>query len=381
MIAEIENLPDVSFIDNITLDDVQALLVRSYEERHQQITKKKISLKRADPVTFTLYACSVMLYQALLFVDRAGKQDLLKYSYGGFLDHIAAYKGVTRLPAQAAEVTVRFTLSAVQPAVVGIPLRTKVTDGDNIYFETTEYAEIPIGGEYVDVPCICQSAGAVGSGLAAGSINILVDPIPYVAKAVNIEDSRGGSDIEDDESLAERVFLAPASYSTAGPTDAYVQHTKSYGASIGSVKVTSPVPGEVEVRVLLKDGSLPSSALLDGILEHLNDDTIRPLTDHVKVLVPETVSYDLAMTYYIARSDAAKAVAIQNAVAEAIEKYNQWQTYTIGLDINPSELIRRVVDAGAKRAVVVLPEFTVEPPTTVARVGNVAVTYGGVEDD
>lgn len=381
MIAEIENLPDVSFIDNITLDDVQALLVRSYEERHQQITKKKISLKRADPVTFTLYACSVMLYQALLFVDRAGKQDLLKYSYGGFLDHIAAYKGVTRLPAQAAEVTVRFTLSAVQPAVVGIPLRTKVTDGDNIYFETTEYAEIPIGGEYVDVPCICQSAGAVGSGLAAGSINILVDPIPYVAKAVNIEDSRGGSDIEDDESLAERVFLAPASYSTAGPTDAYVQHTKSYGASIGSVKVTSPVPGEVEVRVLLKDGFLPSSALLDGILEHLNDDTIRPLTDHVKVLVPETVSYDLAMTYYIARSDAAKAVAIQNAVAEAIEKYNQWQTYTIGLDINPSELIRRVVDAGAKRAVVVLPEFTVVPPTTVARVGNVAVTYGGVEDD
>ena len=35
MITEIENLPDVSFIDNLTLDDVQALLVKSYEERHQ----------------------------------------------------------------------------------------------------------------------------------------------------------------------------------------------------------------------------------------------------------------------------------------------------------------------------------------------------------
>ena len=59
MIAEIENLPEVNFIDNITLDDVQALLIRSYEERHQQITKKKISLSRADPVTITLYVCYI----------------------------------------------------------------------------------------------------------------------------------------------------------------------------------------------------------------------------------------------------------------------------------------------------------------------------------
>ena len=90
MIAEIENLPEVSFIDHVTLDDVQALLIKSYEERHEQITGKKISLRRADPAAFTLYACSVLLYQTLLFVDRAGKQDLLKYSYGEYLDNIAA---------------------------------------------------------------------------------------------------------------------------------------------------------------------------------------------------------------------------------------------------------------------------------------------------
>nr|WP_302142477.1 baseplate J/gp47 family protein [uncultured Schaedlerella sp.] len=380
MMPEIENLPEVSFIDHVTLDTIQAQMINDYEQKYEQLTKKKVALRRADPVTFMLYACSVQIYQALLFVDRAGKQDLLKYSYGEFLDNIAAYKGVTRLPAQAAEVKVRFTLSAVQESAIGIPLGTKLTDGD-IYFETAEYAEIPAGEEYADVPCICQTAGIAGSGLAAGSINILVEPIPYVAKAVNIEESRGGSDIEDDESLAERVYLAPASYSTAGPTDAYVHHTKSYGASIGSVNVTSPIPGDVEVRVLLKDGTLPSDALLESLLEYLNDETIRPLTDHVKVLAPETMDYNLVMTYYIARSDSAKAVAIQNAVNTVVNEYNQWQTFTIGRDINPSELIRRVVNAGAKRAVVTLPEFTVVPPTTVARVENVSVTYGGVEDD
>lgn len=381
MIAEIDNLPEVSFIDSITLDDVQSLLIKSYEDRYEQLKKKKIKLSRADPITLTLYACSVMLYQTLLFVDRAGKQDLLKYSYGEFLDNLAAHKGVTRLPAQAAEVTVRFTLSGIQTAAVAIPLGTKVTDGDNNYFETTEYAEVSPGCRYVDVPCVCQMAGAAGSSLAAGTINILVDLLPYVESAVNTEESRGGSDIEGDDSLAERVFLAPASYSTAGPRDAYIQYTKSYGAGIGSVNVTSPKECEVEIRVLLKDGSLPSEALLDGILEHLNDDTIRPLTDHLTVLAPETVSYDVTLSYYVAKSDAAKAVTIQSAVAAAINEYNEWQTFTIGRDINPSELIKRVVAAGAKRAVVTLPEFTVVPPTTVARVGKVSVTYGGVEDD
>ncbi len=381
MIAEINNLPEVSFIDGMTLDDVQALLVKSYEEKYEQVTKEKVSLKRADPVTLTLYACSVLLYQALLYVDRAGKQDLLKYSYGEFLDNIAACKGVKRMPAQAAEAIVRFRLAAPRKDAVGIPAGTRVTNGDDIYFGTSEYAEIAAGDAYVDIPCACQKAGAVGSGLAVGSINTLVDLLPYISSVSNIEESRGGADTEDDESLAERVYLAPSAYSTAGPRDAYIHHTKSYGAAIGSVNVSSPKPCEVEVRALLKDGSLPSQALLDGILEHLNDDRIRPLTDHVKVMAPELKTYDLDVTYCIAKSDAPRAVSIQAAVSAAIDGYNDWQTEEIGRDINPSELIRRMVNAGAKRVAVAQPAFTPVPPSAVARLGRASVTYGGIEDD
>lgn len=381
MIAEISNLPDVSFIDNVTLDDVQALLVKSYEEKYEQATGQKASMKRADPATLTLYACSVLIYQALMYVDRAGKQDLIKYSYGGFLDNIAANKGVTRLPAQAAEVTVRFWLPAPREDAVGIPAGTRVTSGDGIYFGTAEYAEIAPGEVYADIPCVCQTAGSAGSGLAVGSINTLVDLIPYISRVSNIEESQGGADIEDDESLADRVYLAPSAYSVAGPRDAYIYHTKAYGASVGSVNVSSPKPCEVEVRVLLKDGSLPSQALLDGILEYLDDDKIRPLTDHVKVLSPSTREYDLDVEYYIAKSNASRAVSIQAAVSAAVAGYNEWQTEEIGRDINPSELVRRMVDAGAKRVVVKSPEFVSLPPSTVARTGRTAVTYGGIEDD
>ena len=381
MIAQISNLPDVSFIDSMTLDDVQALLVRSYEEKYEQVTKEKVSLKRADPITLTLYACSVLIYQSLMYVDRAGKQDLIKYSYGEFLDNIAANKGVTRLPAQAAEVIVRFRIPAPRKDAVSIPAGTRVTSGDGIYFGTMEYAEIPPGDVYVDIPCRCQTTGAVGSGLAVGSINTLVDLLPYISGVSNIEESQGGADIEDDESLAERVYLAPSAYSVAGPRDAYIYHTKAYGASIGSVNVSSPKPCEVEVRVLLKDGSLPSQALLDGILEYLDDETIRPLTDQVKVLAPYTREYDLDVTYYISRTNAARAVSIQTAVSNAITEYNTWQTEEIGRDINPSELIRRMVVAGAKRVVVNSPAFISLPASTVARLGSVSVTYGGIEDD
>lgn len=381
MIAQISNLPDVSFIDNMTLDDVQALLVKSYEEKYEQVTKEKVSLKRADPVTLTLYACSVLIYQALLYVDRAGKQDLIKYSYGGFLDNIAANKGVTRLPAQAAEVTVRFRLAAPREDAVGIPAGTRVTSGDGIYFATSGYEEIAPGEGYVDIPCRCLAAGAAGSGIPVGSINTLVDLLPYISGVSNIEESQGGADIEDDESLAERVYLAPSAYSVAGPRDAYIYHTKAYGAAVGSVNVSSPRPCEVEVRVLLKDGSLPSQALLDGILEHLDDDTIRPLTDRVMVLAPHTREYDLDVTYYISKANAARAMSIQTAVSNAVAAYNTWQTGEIGRDINPSELIRRMVVAGAKRVVVDSPAFVSLPASTVARLGSMTVTYGGIEDD
>lgn len=381
MITEIANLPDVSFIDNITLEDVQKQLMDAYQDKYEQLTGKKVTLQRGDPVTLILYACSVTLFQTLLYVDRAGKQDLLKYSYGGFLDNLAAYKGVTRNPAAAAVVTVRFTLSAVQTSVVSIPAGTRVTSGDGIYFQTDEYAEIAAGSTYTDVVCTCQEAGAAGNNLIPGEINILVDPIAYVDSVSNTDTSNGGADIEDDESLADRIYLAPATYSAAGPEEAYIQRTKSFSSSIGDVAVTTPAPCEVNVYVLLADGSLPSSALLSEIEDYLSAKQIRPLTDDVTALAPSTSSYNIDFTYYIAKSDQAKAATIQAEVAAAVDDYKAWQTRTIGRDVNPSELIRRVITAGAKRCVVNAPSFTVVSETTVARTGTVTVTYGGTEDD
>lgn len=381
------DLPDVSFTDNDTLKAMQTRLIANYEARYKELTGKEISLAPADPMRILLYAVALDLYQIEQYVERAGKQDLLKYSYGDFLDHLAAGRGVTRQQAAAATVTLRFTLSEAKSYAVGIPAGTRVTNGDGVYFQTLEYGEVPIGDLTVDIEAECTEVGVAGNDLTAGQLNILVDPVAYVASVANTDTSSGGTDLETDESLAERVFLAPSSYSVAGPDDAYIYWTKTYNTDIGSVKPTSPNPCEVVIYILMKDGSLPAAGVVSGLQEFLQDGQIRPLTDQVTVSTPSVRNFSISLTYYINRSDSAQAASIQSEVTKAVSDYVTWQTTEIGKDINPSELIKRVVAAGAKRVTVTAPVFTTVAETEVAQVTKVegepdiTITYGGLEDD
>lgn len=380
-IQSITDLPEVSFIDNDTLEAMRTRMVANFESEYERITGQKITLSPSDPNRIVLYAHALELYQVEQYVDRAGKQDLIKYSYGEFLDNLGAGRGVTRKQPAPAVTMLRFTLSETRPHAVGIPEGTKATNGSLLYFATEGYEEIPAGETYIDVRAVCTENGVAGNEVLAGQINTLVDLIPYVAKVENITKTSEGADLESDESLAERIFLAPSGYSVAGPDDAYVYWAKTYSQMIGDVKITSPNPVEVEVRFLMADGTLPTETTLAGLEEYLQDENIRPLTDKVSVLAPEVVPFNINLTYYINKSDQAKAGTIQGLVAQAIAEYIQWQTYTIGKDINPSELIKRIVAAGAKRVDVTEPVFTTTPETSVARINTQTVSYGGIEND
>ena len=284
------------------------------------------------------------------------------------------------MDALPAVTTVRFNLAETVPEVVAIPEGTTVTNGE-IYFQTDEYAEIAAGNTSIDIPCTCQTDGSIGNGIPVGEIKTLVDTLPYVKTVENIEVTSGGADIENDENLAERIYLAPSGYSVAGPDDAYKYFTMAYNQEIADVMVTSPDPAEVEIRFLMENGEIPTSTVMSGLEEYLQDNKIRPLTDHVTVLAPEQQRFDIALTYYINRSDQAKANTIQAAVQAAVDEYVKWQTYTIGRDINPSELTKRIIEAGAKRVEITFPVFTSVAPDTVARIGQKTVTYGGLEND
>lgn len=215
----------------------------------------------------------------------------------------------------------------------------------------------------------------------AGELSVLVDPVAFIESVANIETTAKGTGDESDQSIAERTYLAPSSFSTAGPDDAYIYHAKSYSQEIGDVLPTSPTPGVVDIRFILKDGSIPNETMIAGMAEHLQQRSKRPLTDLVQVAAPDVVSYSVDFTYFINTSDMNSATQIQTQVQQAVSDYQLWQSTGIGRDVNPDELMAYLKKAGIKRAEIRQPVFKILADTEVAKVTSTNIVYGGLEVD
>lgn len=376
----IKNIPDVSFIDELTLEDLQNQMISDFIQKYREITGKDIELSLANPYRLILYAVTLQHYQMYMNIDNAAKMNLLKYSRGTFLDQVAALRGVQRDKGACAMTTLRFAVDDVMPSAITIPVGTKVS-GNGIVFATTEVGEIKAGQESVDIPAQCTEFGEKGNGYLPGEISRMVDTIPFVDTATNIKETAGGADEETDDHLADRVYHAPSAYSVAGPADAYAYYAKAANPLIEDVYVSSPAPTEVEVRLSVQGGRLPSEELIASVTEYLSARDRRPLTDKVKVLAPDTVTYNIDLTYYIADAQKAVALEIQKKVQDAIESYILWQNSKIGKDINPSYLTHLIVEAGAMRVEINEPVHTVVEKTAIPQIGTKTVTYGGIEYD
>lgn len=380
-IAQLKNLPEISFIDNLTMKEVEEMAKSGYNESTKAATGKTPVLYPASIQATILKEMTLLAYQILQYVDAGPKQTLLKYSAHDNLDNLAANYGLVRRQAEKAKVTIRFTLAdAKQPGAVGIPEKTRVRTEDGIYFATIEYAEISPGAHSVDVEAEALEAGADSSGIEEGRISQLVDPIPYVASAVNVTASSGGTDVESDDSLTERTYLVPSTYSCAGPPDAYEYFAKAWRNDVKDVSVESPSPCVVDIYFTLQDGTIPSKADCEAMQENLREDARRPMTDFVSCKAPTEIEYSINVTYTIARSKSKIAVTVQDAVNAAIEEYKAWQR-VMGRDIDPAELIAQIKNAGAKRVKITTPTDVAVENTQIPKLASCNVAYGGLEDD
>jgi phage-related baseplate assembly protein len=377
----LQDYPDISFIDNKTLEDVVNEMLNDFTSKYEEETGKSITLTESNPDRLILYAAALQIYQLYQYIDNAGKQSLLKYAYERNLENIGALKQITRNQGSAANITLKFELSSVQTSNITIPMGTRATAGDGVYFYTKETVEIKAGKLEKTVTAICDTIGSKYNGYAAGTINTLVTPIAFIDKVYNMDESAGGSDVETDDSLAEKIYLAPSSYSVAGSGDAYKFWVKNYNSSISDVYVDTPEPCKVDIRFILEGGELPNETLINEVLDYISDGSKRPQTDLVNVAAPELADYEIDLIYYINISDANKAATIQSEVNIAINNYIEWQKAVIGRDINPSYLISKIINAGAKRVEINSPSFTAIPSTAIANHTAKKITYGGLEDD
>ena len=373
---ELKNLPDITFAES----DPQAVDLQIVEIMEKLLGRK---LSRADPIRLFLRGIEAIIVQQRVLIDETAKQNLLAYSTGDRLDHIGVLVGTDRLQASAASTTLHFELSAARESATLIPAGTRATAGDGVLFATDQASTIDAGKTSVDIESTCTTSGTSGNGYKAGEINRLADPVPFIAAVTNTTTSAGGADVEADDDYRERIHEAPEQYSTAGPTGAYEYFTKKASALITDVAVTSPSPAEVVVWPLLTGGEMPDDEILNKVSDVLNDRTVRPLTDKVTVEKPTAVSYNIKVSYWIDRADATEAPTIQQQVETAVKDYALWQKSKLGRDINPTELYYRIRAAGAKRAEVTEPAYTVvdRKKGQVAVDTTASVTFGGLEDD
>ena len=339
-------------------------------------------LAPADPLRLFLEGLASIIIEQRALIDHMARMNMLAYATGVYLDVLGDIVGTKRLSASSAATTVRFTLSASQPGAVIIPAGTRVTPDGTLMFNVKNTTQIPPGSTTLDVEAVCATTGESGNGFLPGEIKTLVDPIAYVASVQNISTSVGGADTEDDESYRQRIADAPGQFSVAGPDDAYIYWAKTAHVSITDVAVESPEghEGEVHIYVLTKGGTPASQEILSAVNATCNDKKIRPLTDRVFVKAPSTVSYNVQGVYYIDIADASRSTDIQAAITAAVADYVAWQKEKLGRDINPSELIHKIIAAGAKRVELTEPVFTTVQSGEVAAENTVALTLGGLED-
>lgn len=375
MIQNIRGYPDISFVETDTERLVNAL-IQSYE----RFTGRR--LYPADPVRLFILWVADIIIQERVNIDFSAKQNIPRYAEGEYLDSLAElFKDTCRLQPEKARTVLRFTLSIPLKESTIVPAGTRATVDGKVVFQTLHELTMPAGEVTGDAEAECLTAGEEGNGFLPGQINQLIDIFPYYSSVENLSESDGGADAESDAAFYERMRESMETFSTAGTLGGYAYFAKSASSLISDVKPTSPTPGVVDVRILMKGGELPNEEILKKVQDALTPDDVRPLTDKVQVLAPETIPYDIDLTYYTKADGALSDSTVSQNVAQAVLEFKRWQSEKMGRDIDPSELIYRIKQAGVKRVVVRSPAFVSVPDNAVAQIRGENVANGGAEGE
>jgi phage-related baseplate assembly protein len=372
-------LQEVNFLET-DANKIKSEIILHYENASGR------TLADGDPVRLFLLAIADIIISLRNAVNITAQQNLLAYAQGIYLDALGLVVDCARKPAAKAITRIKFTLSTKLGNTFVVPQGFEVTNGE-ISFVTDTDLIIAKGETEGEVDATCTIAGEIGNNYLAGQISSIVTPMTYLDKAENVTTTNGGADIETDAEYAERIRIAPNSFSVAGPTKAYVYHAMSVSSAIVDVYATSPDPGYVDVYVLMENGEMPSDEIIANVQEYLSADSIRPLTDFVTVKKPEEVAYRINVRYWIAHEDRAKSVQIRQAVEKAVYDFRIWQQSKLGRDISPDELASRIRAAGASRidlgALLQSMPYTPLSREQVAQCSeeNMDITYVGYEEE
>ncbi|MDH4869801.1 baseplate J/gp47 family protein [Pseudomonas sp. BN515] len=368
-------LPPPEFV-KIDPAAIEADLVARYEAKSgKTLYPAQIERLFIDQVA---YAQSL----ALMAIQHAGEQLLVRFSSGPILDYLGDLVGTPRLLAQPARCRLQFSVSEVAALPLLIPTGTQVTSQDGrLIFTTDADATIQAGQTQVQTSATCQTAGAAGNGWAAGQISVLPSAPFEGLVATNVTVPADGADEELDDRYRERIILAPEAYTNAGSRGSYRFHALSVHQDIVDVAVQGPDDGQLDGHVAvypLTSSGLPTADMLTLVLNYLSGEKRRPLCDTVHALAPVQVVFTIqaSLTFY-ATADRVGAMALAQAAADA------WAANLragLGRDIVPEQLTAVLQVVGVYRAAVTLPVLTAVQSHQWANCTGIVLTDAGVVD-
>jgi len=352
-------VPDIDFAVKDPAIIVQEVIA-DYEAQFLALTNIAKALAPGDPVRLHLLVVCDWLSQQRVVIDFTGKNNLLKYAVGSYLDNLAALLGerTLRLQAQPAITTLRFTVAASLASTVTVPLGTQCQAPNAVVFQTTAVGIITAGSLSCDVPATAIVPGAVGSGFTPGQVNSVINwNQPFGISVANTTTTSGGSDAETDDQYRYRIWLAVESFSTCGPHDAYEFWALSASpAIIQCVVYSAPeIAGEVWLYPLLVNGVIPGTDILALVEASCSPATRRPVSDFVTAKAATQHIYTLAMSWFIDPVNEVLLDSITANVNAAVTGWILWQRSAIGRDIICDELIKRCLEAGASRVDITQP--------------------------
>lgn len=193
------------------------------------------------------------------------------WSYGDWLDYHAKAVGLKRKPANSASGTL--TITGIPGTIIpqGYLFATAASgDNPSIIFKANDKYVIPENGT-VDIQITAVEPGTKGN-VNANTVVLMVTPLQGVIGVTNKTAITGGTEVEDDDSLKERIdeVYANSNASFVGCDADYVRWAKEVpGVGAALVDPEWDGPGTVRIIVIDANGQPANSSIISAVYEHI----------------------------------------------------------------------------------------------------------------
>lgn len=197
---------------------------------------------------------------------------------------------------------------------------------------------------------------AFASGAVLDQLGAFVGVVRLVATPAD-RDTGAPAVLETDDDLRQRIALAPASFSVAGPSEAYVFFARAADARVAHASAISPSPRNVTVSVLARDGDGAAPPdLIAAVTAIVNSKPVRPLTDLVTVQSAAIINFaiDADLTLFAGPDRNLVTAAARARLDDYLARSRQ-----LGRDITRSAVVAALHVEGVQRVALTSPDADV----------------------